>query len=180
LPGGLEPEDLQAHTQAVAAAAYVLAGSSPWADDALLAGLLHDIGYWILLQQLPKEMGQVLEMARAGGIPLHEGETRVLGTSHAEIGAYLLGLWGFPYPIVEAVAFHHNPRCVQQSEFDVLAALAVAHEICDSAALPALGGVPDHASAVDEEYLLSVRAPFDWREAERRIAEIRELEHPNE
>jgi putative nucleotidyltransferase with HDIG domain len=180
LPGGLEPEELQAHTQAIAAAAYALAGGSAWADDALLAGLLHDIGYWILLQQFPKEMRQVLEMARAGGIPLHEGEIQVLGTSHAEIGAYLLGLWGFPYPIVEAVAFHHNPLCVQQSEFDVLAALTVAHTICDSAELPALGGVPDHASAVDAEYLSSLRAPFDWREAERRIAEIRELEHPHD
>ena len=179
-PGGLEPEELQAHTQTIAAAAYALAGRSPWADDALLAGLLHDIGYWILLQQFPKEMCQVLEMARAGGIPLYEGENRVLGTSHAQIGAYLLGLWGFPYPIVEAVAFHHNPRCVRQSEFDVLAALTVAHKICDSAALPALGGVPDLASAVDAEYLSSLRAPFDWGEAERRIAEIRELEHPHD
>ena len=180
LPGALEPEELQAHTQAIAGAAYALAGRSSWADDALLAGLLHDIGYWILLQQFPKEMCQALEMARAGGTPLHEGEVQVLGTSHAEIGAYLLGLWGFPYPIVEAVAFHHNPFCVQQSEFDVLGALAVAHKICDSAALPALGGVPDHASAVNAEYLSALRAPFDWREAERRIAEIRELEHPHD
>ena len=180
LPGAFEPEDLQAHTQVIAGAAYALAGRSPWADDALLAGLLHDIGYWILLQQLPKEMCQALEMARARGIPLHEGEIQVLGTSHAEIGAYLLGLWGFPYPIVEAVAFHHNPLCVQQSEFDVLGALAVAHKICDSAASPALGGVPDYASAVNAEYLSSLRAPFDWKEAERRIAEIRELEHPHD
>jgi HD-like signal output (HDOD) protein len=28
---------------------------------------------------------------------------------HAEVGAYLLGLWGFPNSIVEAVAFHHSP-----------------------------------------------------------------------
>jgi hypothetical protein len=30
-------------------------------------------------------------------------------TSHAELGAYLLGLWGIPDNIVEAVAFHHRP-----------------------------------------------------------------------
>ena len=28
---------------------------------------------------------------------------------HAEVGAYLLGLWGFPNSIVEAVAYHHSP-----------------------------------------------------------------------
>ena len=180
LPGGFDPEELQAHAEAIAAAAYALAGRSSWADDALLAGLLHEIGYWILLQQCPKEMCQVLEMARTESIPLHQAEMRVLGTSHAEIGAYLLGLWGFPYPIVEAVAFHHNPLSVQQSEFDVLAALAVAHKICDSAALLPLGGFPDHTSGVDAQYLSSLGAPFDWSEAERRIAEIRELEHPHD
>jgi HD-like signal output (HDOD) protein len=177
LPGGFDPEELQAHTEAIAAAAYALAGRSPWADDALLAGLMHEIGYWILLQQCPKEMCQVLDIARVEGIPLHEGEIQVFGTSHAEIGAYLLGLWGFPYPIVEAVAFHHNPLSVQQSEFDALAALAVAHKICDSTGLPALGGVPDPTPGVDAEYLSSLGAPIDWSEAERRIAEIRELEH---
>jgi putative nucleotidyltransferase with HDIG domain len=180
LPGGFDPEELQAHTEAIAAAAYALAGRSPWADDALLAGLLHDIGYWILLQQCPKKMCQVLDMARAEGIPLHEGEIQVIGTSHAEIGAYLLGLWGFPYAIVEAVAFHHNPLCVQPSEFGVLAALVLAHKICDSTALPALGVVPDPAPGVDAEYLSSLGAPFDWSEAERRIAEIRELEHQHD
>ena len=45
------------HTEAIAAAAYALAGRSPGADDALLAGLLHDIGYWILLQQRPQTLG---------------------------------------------------------------------------------------------------------------------------
>jgi putative nucleotidyltransferase with HDIG domain len=180
VPGAVEPEKLQAHTQTIAAAAYALASRLPWADDALLAGLLHDIGYWILLQQCPSEMCQALDMSRAERIPLHESEIRVFGTSHAEIGAYLLGLWGFPYTIVEAVAFHHSPLSVQQAEFDVLAALTVAHKICDAAALPTLGGIPDHAPAVSAEYLASLRAPFDWSEAERRIAEIRELEHPHD
>ncbi|MCA9422214.1 MAG: HDOD domain-containing protein, partial [Nitrospira sp.] len=29
--------------------------------------------------------------------------------THAEIGAYLLGLWGIPTSVIEAVAFHHRP-----------------------------------------------------------------------
>lgn len=180
LPGGFDPQELQSHTEAIASAAYALAGRLPWADDALLAGLLHEIGYWVLLQQCPKQMGQVLEMVRAQGIPLHEGEVRVLGTSHAQIGAYLLGLWGLPHSIVEAVAFHHNPLSVPQSEFEVLAALTVAHKICDADPWPSLGGFPDHTSGVDANYLSSVGAPFDWSDAERRVAEIRELEHSHD
>lgn len=180
LPDGVDSERLQAHTQTIAASTYALARGSPWADDALLAGLLHDIGYWILVQQCPQEMSQVFDMARIEGVPLEDAEVHVLGTSHAEVGAYLLGIWGFPYPIVEAAAFHHNPRRVQQSEFDVLAALAVAHKICDSAAQSAFDGMPARASQVDAQYLSSLRAPFDWGEAERRVAEVQELEHSNE
>jgi len=30
--------------------------------------------------------------------------------SHAELGAYLLGLWAFPQDTVEAVAYHHRPE----------------------------------------------------------------------
>ena len=32
------------------------------------------------------------------------------GVTRAEADAYLLGLWGIPFPIVEAVAFHHRPN----------------------------------------------------------------------
>jgi putative nucleotidyltransferase with HDIG domain len=179
LPDGFDPERLQTHVHTIAASAYALAGRAPWADDALLAGLLHDIGYWILVEQCPREVSQVLDVARTEGIPLRDAEVKVLGTSHAELGAYLLGLWGFPYPVVEAVALHHAPRRVEQSEFDVLAALAVAHAICDSAARAALGA-PTRVSTVDAQYLSSLQAPFDWSEAERRIAVIREVEQSHE
>ena len=33
-------------------------------------------------------------------------ERKIIGTAHAAVGAYLLGLWGLPTPIIEAVAFH--------------------------------------------------------------------------
>ena len=44
----------------------------------------------------------------------------MLGVTHAEIGAYLLGIWGLPYSIVEAVAHHHTPRRVGLGGLDVL------------------------------------------------------------
>jgi len=40
---------------------------------------------------------------------LHVVEREHLGTTHADIGAYLLGLWGLPYDVIEAVARHHTP-----------------------------------------------------------------------
>jgi len=53
-------------------------------------------------------------------------EVEVLGASHAMMGAYLLGLWGLPDAVVEAVAFHHAPgQCVHQ-RFGPLTAVHVA------------------------------------------------------
>jgi HD-like signal output (HDOD) protein len=43
--------------------------------------------------------------------------------THAEIGAYILGLWGLPYTVVEAVAYHHFPGRVPQNGFDILASV---------------------------------------------------------
>ncbi|MGH8254864.1 MAG: HDOD domain-containing protein [Steroidobacteraceae bacterium] len=173
---GFEPERLQAHVQEIAAATCALAGRVKWIDDALLAGLLHDIGYWVLLQQCAGEMSRAVAMAEERAIPLHEAEFAVLGTTHAQVGAYLLGLWGLPYSILEAVAFHHDPLRVSSQDFDVLAALATAHVICDKTGPCSIEGSPSTSACIDGTYLASVRAPFDWEEAERRVAEAREQE----
>jgi HD-like signal output (HDOD) protein/CheY-like chemotaxis protein len=70
------------------------------ADEAFLAGVLHDVG-------------KVVFATRAAVVPSEagasEGIMATMEAHHAEVGAYLLGLWGFPNPIVEAVAFHHAP-----------------------------------------------------------------------
>ncbi len=167
---------LQSHAHAVAAAANSLTAKTTIADDAMLAGLLHDIGYWVLAQECPAELDKAVELAVATGIPLHAAESQVIGASHAEIGAYLLGLWGLPYPVIEAVAHHHLPQRIVQSDFDVLAAIAVGHSLVP---LDDTDGFTAHLvpdARVDAAYLASVNAPFDWNEAVRRVAERAESE----
>jgi HD-like signal output (HDOD) protein len=48
--------------------------------------------------------------ALQAGVPAHVAEKSTWGVTHAEIGAFLLGLWGLPFQIVEAVANHHAPE----------------------------------------------------------------------
>ena len=48
-----------------------------------------------------------------------------MALSQARVCAYLLGLWGLPYPIVEAVANHHAPSRVKEQK--TLGALGAAH-----------------------------------------------------
>ncbi|MGD9189131.1 MAG: HDOD domain-containing protein, partial [Desulfobacteraceae bacterium] len=40
---------------------------------------------------------------------MRDAEMDIIGTSHAAVGAYLLGLWGLPDQIINAAAFHHGP-----------------------------------------------------------------------
>lgn len=77
------------------------------AQQALMAGLLHDSGKLILWSEFP-EATQDIERLVGAGLPDWKAEVEVLGVHHGELGAYLLGLWGFPQPIVEAVALHHG------------------------------------------------------------------------
>jgi HD-like signal output (HDOD) protein len=167
---------LQAHVRAVAAAASALTVKTSIADDTMLAGLLHDIGYWVLAQESSAELRASIELAAASGIPMHEAESHVIGASHAEIGAYLLGIWGLPYPVIEAVAHHHEPKRVSQSYFDVLAALSIAQSLVRPDDASAFDVAVPADSRVDESYLKSVNAPFDWREAQRRVENATEDE----
>jgi HD-like signal output (HDOD) protein len=88
---GLDLEKLQQHVHAVAAAANALACKTPISDDTLLAGLLHDIGYWVLAQECPQDLARAVQIATSQEIPMHAAEQQVIGASHAEIGAYLRG-----------------------------------------------------------------------------------------
>jgi HD-like signal output (HDOD) protein/ActR/RegA family two-component response regulator len=167
----LDPERLQNHAQCAAAACKALAGGRASPDDAWLAGLLHDIGYWVLIQECPKELGKAIQLARDEGLPLVECERQVTGASHAEIGAYLLGLWGLPYTIIEAVALHHTPTVVTPHGYDLVGALAVSHALLDPPNSHAILTDAPPDKGVDAEYLAGLQAPFDWAEAQRRVAD---------
>jgi len=75
----------------------------------LMAGLLHDLGKLILATNFQEPYQQVLTAAQRCDRNQWDLEYEAFGTSHAEIGAYLMGLWSLDTPIIEAIAFHHCP-----------------------------------------------------------------------
>jgi HD-like signal output (HDOD) protein len=79
------------------------------ADEAFMAGLVCDIGQLVLATTAPATLLEV-RAAEKRGIKLQAAEYALLGVTHAEIGAFLLGVWGLPFRIVEAVANHHTPE----------------------------------------------------------------------
>jgi HD-like signal output (HDOD) protein/CheY-like chemotaxis protein len=119
---GFSTEGLMLHSMNAGRIANAIAGSEG-ADavtrgDAQMAGMLHDVGKLLLAEYAPAEFNACLKDARTGGRALHEMEQEQLNTTHAEVGGYLLGLWGLPQPVFESVACHHNPSAWLHSRVD--------------------------------------------------------------
>ncbi|WP_306599054.1 HDOD domain-containing protein [Geothrix sp. 21YS21S-2] len=77
-------------------------------SDSFTSGLLHDVGLLLLISALPEHYNQIYRMVAEGPLEIAEAETQVMGIHHGEVGGYLLGLWGLPNAVVEAVSRHHD------------------------------------------------------------------------
>jgi putative nucleotidyltransferase with HDIG domain len=97
------------------------------AEEAFTAGLLHDIGKLILAANLPKDYRKVLDLAHSQKQPLEAVERDVLKATHAEVGAFLLGAWGLPASLLEAVCFHHHPSQAKAKKINALTAVHIAN-----------------------------------------------------
>lgn len=98
-------------------------------DHAYLAGLLHDIGKAVFACNFDQQYSKVLEEVVHSRTPLVEAEQHAFGVSHAEVGAYLIALWGLPGTVVDAVGFHHFPSRSEGHAVDALTALYAANWI---------------------------------------------------
>jgi HD-like signal output (HDOD) protein len=96
-------------------------------DPYLSAGVLHDIGKLVIASADPLSYRRILDVSSSTGTRPWLVEREILGCSHAEVGAYLLGIWGLPASIVEAVAWHHHPSESPVAEFSPLAAVHAAN-----------------------------------------------------
>lgn len=112
------------------------------ADDAFIAAMLHDIGKLILAVELSQSYREAVELSESSGVNMVQAEKAVFGTTHAEVGAHLLGLWGLPNPIVEAVAFHHRPSDANSVLFTPLAATFIANLLHQPAAVQDISKLP--------------------------------------
>ncbi len=129
---GFSLERLQQHSVLTARLARRLLGDSPSAEDAFTAGILHDVGEVVLALGFPDRFARVVQSDRLGSRSVSGREELIFGVSHAEVGAYLLGVWGLPFSIVEAIAHHHRPSHVTTGDRNVLAALHVADVLLDA------------------------------------------------
>ncbi|MGQ9854090.1 MAG: HDOD domain-containing protein [Candidatus Oleimicrobiaceae bacterium] len=149
-------QQLWQHSMRVCALARQLAlhwgADARFTNESMMAGMLHDAGKLVLAANFPREYGKVMARACEQGIVIQHAEEEHFGAGHAEVGAYLMGLWGLPDPVVEALAYHHTPRRCEAMQRSPLTAVHIADAV-------------DHtvesegrcfAQQLDEDYLRTV------------------------
>ena len=124
-------DELWRHSMQVGAFAkkitYAETGDNEAASEALFAGILHDIGKLILLTKMEKKYAEVITAAESQSSTMFDAEKKILNSSHCEMGAYLIGLWGFGTDVIEAIGFHHQLENYPAQTFTPALAVHVAN-----------------------------------------------------
>lgn len=143
LTSTLSAKDLWQHSNATAAAAKMISDSLKLglADEAYLAGLMHDIGVMVEMQFDRTKLIECIEKCAAddNGAPavsLLEVEAEFFGATHQDFGAALCEKWKFPQPFITAAGFHHNPTAVTAENRTLVTVIHLA----DRLAAKAVGG----------------------------------------
>ncbi|MFN2354085.1 MAG: HDOD domain-containing protein [Desulfopila sp.] len=161
-------ETLFQHSMAVAQCSKKIALQATDDDELInscfLAGMVHDIGKLLLLTHMGSEYDTILEAVQTDEKALINAELDTFKASHGDIGAYLIGLWGFSGDIVEAVAFHHAIEKYPGEGFSAALAVHLA-DCCYYERYPeaVLGQAPQRADSYLERINLKEDAER-WRQ----------------
>lgn len=153
---GFSMERVQMHSQLTARIAVKISVPANIHNAVSVAGMLHDVGKLLMAMKSPKHFARAVSGAREEHRPLFEVEEELMGVSHAEVGAYLLAIWGLPTLVVEAVAHHHRPQRVPQDQLDSVGTVYIANYLAHRREENANAeGEPPHQE-LDPEYMATL------------------------
>lgn len=109
--------------------ARVLARPDLDPEVAYLAGLLHDVGRFILFNEAPNALKHVDEASWATPREMLAAETQICGIDHTELGAHAAESWCLPHVIVEVIRNHHTPATRRDATSMLIGIVQVADEI---------------------------------------------------
>jgi HD-like signal output (HDOD) protein len=129
---GFTAKDLWTHCIAVGVAARELAKQLklPIADEAFLAGLIHDTGMLVGLQVWPDKLREACEAARKSERDFCEIEREVTGVDHQQLGAGLAELWKFPRSCQLVAGHHHKPTSLSDNHRMLVTLVYIADTMC--------------------------------------------------
>jgi putative nucleotidyltransferase with HDIG domain len=147
LPSNYSVLEEQQHAIFVANIASRIAVDFADVHDAFMAGLLHDIGKLVIASEMPDHYRQIRRKMDDEGLSFYSAEVKLnYSLKHTEIGAYLPNLWGFPCPVIEAIAHHHQPWLLEeQSQLGLPGILYIANVLAHryEDASSCLGAMPN-------------------------------------
>ncbi len=76
-------------------------------EELFLSGLIHNIGELVIVQYFPNEYRQIDDLIKAGTIRI-EAERRIIGGTHADIGAFVFEMWMLAGETVQSAMLHHQ------------------------------------------------------------------------
>jgi putative nucleotidyltransferase with HDIG domain len=126
------PKDLWTHSIAVATLSRLLSTYLPAldADEAFLAGLIHDIGLAVEWQVFRESFPAVVERAATGAISHLHAERAILGVDHQALGEALTAKWKFPHSLQTVAGHHHDPFSVPAEQRLLSCLVCIADHIC--------------------------------------------------
>jgi len=166
---GISLQELWHHSLATATIARRIAQwerqDQKLVEESFTAGLLHDVGRLVLAVNLPEQYAQARLRSKSELLPLVDAERATFGASHADVGGYLLGLWGLPVSLIEAAMFHHRPGLCKTRSFTPLSIVHVANVLEQSSVSgPEVALLPQ----LDDNYLCQI-GMFDRAQIWRRL-----------
>ena len=162
---GFSFAELQRDSVIVSRLASSLVADATDAAAATTAGMLHDLGSLLFVRSRGREFVQLVGEASRKGIPQWQLEEKNFGMTHAEVGGVLLGIWGLPLDVVEAVAFHHSPQSLQADTINAAVAVHLARTLLDDSRSSRDARAGGHS--IDRDLLLRLgldRVPDEWWE----------------
>jgi len=129
---GFSAKDLWTHCIAVGVTARELARQMkvPIADEAFLAGLIHDTGLLVSLQTWPDKLREACEAAKTSDKPFCELEREISGVDHQQLGQGLAELWKFPRSCQLVAGRHHEPTSLSDGNRLLVTLVFVADTLC--------------------------------------------------
>jgi HD-like signal output (HDOD) protein len=129
---GFTAKDLWTHCIAVGVTARELARQMkvPIADEAFLAGLIHDTGLLVSLQVWPDKLKLACETAQKAERDFCEVEREIVGVDHQQLGQGLAELWKFPRSCQLVSGYHHQPTALSDNNRLLVTLVFVADTLC--------------------------------------------------
>jgi HD-like signal output (HDOD) protein len=117
------------------------------ADEAFLAGLLHEAGKLILIDNFPQQFQAACQAALQARAPLTPFLLRTFHAAPAQLAAYLLELWGLPTAVIQAVSCQEHPENDPSGQFGLATALYIADQVATRKSPPDSFAIPDWNAA---------------------------------